>query len=189
MHVALLHVCRLQLRVTLRCLHLSCLSLGVHTLDEAALHSSTTGSRTLPRFQRKFNVRDRHTHTHTGVFYTSKQANFTFDFVCDVFRPDQEEDQQIQLLRKRSKKNKSSCTKKQIFLHKTVCKNKRWLSGQLGWGQKVLKSLDHKNKHLTSWWKQSWQQLQHEPETVTPWAAKSINFHFWHILMEMSDLG
>lgn len=59
LHVALLRVCRLQLRVTLGYLHFSCL--GVDTLDEPALHSSTTGRRALRRFERKFNVRDRNT--------------------------------------------------------------------------------------------------------------------------------
>lgn len=99
--------------------------------------------------------------SHTSVFLRLQAGKLYIWFcVCDVFRPDQVEAKRIQLLRKRRNKNK-------IFLHKTVCKNKRWLLGQLGRGQKVLESLDHKNKHLTSWLKQPWLQLNDIPETVT----------------------
>lgn len=133
----------------------------------------------------KFSGQKCNRESHKSVFL-HLQAGKPYIWFCVwcFFRPNQEEAKQIQLLWK-------CCNKKTNIpaQDKTVCKNKRRLSGQLGWGQKVLKSLDHKNKHLTFWWKQSWQQLHDTPETVTPWAAKSIHFHFWHILMEMSDLG
>lgn len=48
----------------------------------------------------------------------------------------------FRFIRKRSKK------KPQIFLHKTVCIKKQWLSGPPGWRQTVL---DHKNNTWPSY--------------------------------------
>lgn len=151
LHVALLSACRLQLRVTLRCLHAFCLHLGVDTLDEPPLHSPTAGSRTLRSFEWKFNVRDTNTtekRTHKCVFFfSSEQTNFILDFLFVMLADP---------TRKRLSRfgYPDNAAKKQILLHKTVCKSKQWLSGPPGWKKTVLESLDHKNKHLTSIWKQ-----------------------------------